>query len=258
MLRRGRAARVDFLRIIEESPELAQAYEALAINLRVAGRPEPMRTLLIASCAPSEGKTTTAVGLAVALARFKKRTLLIEADLRRPSVHRLLPVHQEVGVTSLLPGKAADGTLRHAVQSVEIPEGPEEDSCELSVVTSGPLIREALRAIESGLLADAMAKAAREFDVIIVDSPPILSVGDALLLAPAVDGVVLVLRAGEVTSRDARNAKETLERSGARVVGVVMNQFDESEHGPAALPYRARYSLRAGANGAPASQGSSD
>lgn len=241
MSRRDRAARANFLRVLEKNPDLAQAYEALAINLRVAGGREPLRTFLVASCAPSEGKTTTAVGLAVTLARLGKRTLLVEADLRRPALSRLLPVHQEVGVTSLLVDAETDDTLRYVIQMVEIPSGRKDGSCYLSVVTSGPTVREPLRAIESGLLADAIAKSAPKFDIVVVDSPPILSAGDALLLASAVEGVILNLHAGEVTSRDARNAKKALESAGARVVGVVMNQFDERAHGPAALPYRAYY-----------------
>lgn len=241
MTRRDRPTQLDFRNVLTKNPDLAQAYEALATNLRVASDSEPIRTLLVASCAPAEGKTTTAVGLAVTLARLERRTLLIEGDLRRPSIGHLLPVHRKVGVTSLLGDLWAEGTLERAVQAVEISAGNGIDSHHLNVVTSGPPVREPLRAIESGLLAAAISKAALEFDVVIVDSPPILSVGDALLLAPAVEGIILTIQAGEVTRRDARNAKEALERSGGRVVGVVMNQFDEREHGPAALPYRAHY-----------------
>ncbi len=172
----------------------------------------PLHSLLITSATPSEGKTTTAVHLALAHAQQKIRTLLIDADLRRPGVHRLLRLPEDVGLSSVL----ADGhdwrTCLLALDGVP----------DLAILTAGKPTRRAADLIGSGLPA-LVAEAAREYDLVVVDSPPLLGFPEPLQIAAVVDGVVLITVAGRTPRKAIAGALNTLARVRARTLGLVLN-----------------------------------
>lgn len=220
---------------------VGQSYDSLAANLRLLRRPD-LKTLLFTSTQPEEGKTTVVGGLALALARTGKRVLAVDADLRRPSLHRVFSLPNREGLGALLSGSASPAEL---IQKVEVPGGRAGEPCELGVISAGPAtnsppFQTAPPAVLSSLLADLAASC----ELLLIDSPPILAVDDALLLAPRVDGVVLVLQAGAVPERDALKAKQRLERAGGELLGVVMNRFDPNLHGPGLHPYDAYYAAK--------------
>jgi len=168
--------------------------------------------LLITSSQASEGKTTTAVHLALAHAQQKIRTLLIDADLRRPGVHRLLRLPDDVGLSSVL----ADGNdWRSCLLSLEgVPD--------LAILPAGKPTRRAADLIGSGLPA-LVAEAARDYDLVVVDSPPLLGFPEPLQIAAVVDGVVLITVAGRTPRKAVAGALNTLARVRARTLGLVLN-----------------------------------
>jgi capsular exopolysaccharide synthesis family protein len=225
----------DILRRLESNAAVSQSYEALMSSLRLRNGVRPLTTLLVTSARPEEGKTTVAVGLALATARTGKRTLLIDADLRRPSIHRVLGVQNAKGLSDLVVDRLR---LADVVQELEL--GPTSVGV-LSVITSGRASGRAFDAIGSAALAAALTNIAGAYDQVVIDSPPVLSVNDPLLLAGLVHGVLLVVHTGGVTEADAKQAKQRLEQAGGHVLGVVMNRFDEQLHGPGFLPYHGYY-----------------
>lgn len=172
-----------------------------------------LRSVLLTSASPSEGKSTVAAHLAATHAGQHKRTLLIDGDLRRPSVHRLYQVPNSVGLSNVLLQQIS---WRDAVIRMDSPSG-------LDVLPAGPSTRRASDLMGLGL-AELIEEAGREYDLVVLDAPPLLGFAEPLQMATAVDGVIVVARAGD-TSRKALSAVvSTLVRLRANLVGVVLNE----------------------------------
>ena len=172
-----------------------------------------LRSILLTSASPSEGKSTVAAHLAATHANQHKRTLLIDGDLRRPSVHRLYQVPNSVGLSNVLLQQIS---WRDAVIRMQTPAN-------LDILPAGPSTRRASDLIGMGL-AELVEEATREYDLVVLDAPPLLGFAEPLQMATAVDGVIVVARAGD-TSRKALSAVvATLARLRANLVGVVLNE----------------------------------
>lgn len=171
------------------------------------------RSLLITSAAPGEGKTTTAANLATAHAEQGKRTLLIDGDLRRPSVHRNFNLPSVVGLSNVLLGEIG---WRDAVVKVE---GLED----LHILAAGPPSRRASDLIGRGL-AELLEEASSDYDLVVLDAPPLLGFAEPLQMATAVDGVIVVARAGQTSRKAVASVLATLNRLRAKVVGLVLNE----------------------------------
>jgi capsular exopolysaccharide synthesis family protein len=171
------------------------------------------RSLLITSAAPGEGKTTTAANLATAHAEQGKRTLLIDGDLRRPSVHRNFNLPSVVGLSNVLLGEIP---WRDAVVKVE---GLED----LHILAAGPPSRRASDLIGRGL-AELLEEASSNYDLVVLDAPPLLGFAEPLQMATAVDGVIVVARAGQTSRKAVAMVLATLNRLRAKVVGLVLNE----------------------------------
>lgn len=192
----------------------AEAYRNLRMNLMfMSTDEEPIRTVLFSSPGPSEGKSTTAVNFAVMLAQQGQRVLVIDADLRRPSLHRALDVLREPGLTNLLIG---DAEPRETVRPNVLPN--------LDFLPSGPFPPNPSELLNSKNMARILEEFEGRYDQIIIDSPPVLAVTDAAILAVHTDGVVLVLRSGETEQRAAERSVEQLRRLGVRVFGATLNE----------------------------------
>jgi capsular exopolysaccharide synthesis family protein len=228
----------ELLRVLDSSPELRQSYETLLSSLRLRNGAKPLRTLLLTSAQPREGKTTLSVCFGLALARAGQRTLIVDADLRRPRIHHIFELDNDKGLAPMVFGQMPG---KDAVHTIQVPAVAGGKGCTVSVMTSGRSSTGAFDAIQSPSLADAIGDLARSYDRVIIDSPPVLSVSDPLLLAPLVDGVVLIVATGTVTGADAKRAKDQLEQAGGRILGVVMNRFDENLHGAGFHPYHGYY-----------------
>jgi len=172
-----------------------------------------LRSVLLTSASPSEGKSTVAAHLAATHASQHKRTLLIDGDLRRPSVHRLYQVPNSVGLSNVLLEQIS---WRDAVIRIDDPQG-------LDVLPAGPSTRRASDLIGMGL-AELVEEATREYDLVVLDAPPLLGFAEPLQMATAVDGVIVVARAGNTSRKALNTVITTLTRLRANLVGVVLNE----------------------------------
>lgn len=196
---------------------IAEAYRTLRTNTEFAMVDAPARTLLVTSSVPGEGKTTTAANLAVAFAQAGRRTLLLDADLRKPGVHRLFDLPNAYGLSTLF--RSEQSSLEQLVQGTE-QEG-------LSVMTTGPLPPNPAELLRSQRFGAILARLREAFDLVLVDSPPLQAVTDAAILASVTDGTLFVIQAGRTRRGAAMRGREALARANARVFGAVMNRLSE-------------------------------
>jgi non-specific protein-tyrosine kinase len=190
----------------------AEAYRTLRTNIQFSSLDKPLHTLLATSTAPNEGKTTTLANLAVTIAQAEQRVVLVDCDLRRPTLHTLFNLSNEAGLTSMI---LAQEDTPPPLQETGVPG--------LSLLASGPLPPRPADILGSRRMEAVIARLRADVDIVLFDTPPVIAVTDAAVLATKVDGVLLVFRAG-TTSRDrARQARQLIEKVKANIVGVVLN-----------------------------------
>ena len=229
---------MNMVAIVERDDEIGRACDTLISSLRVAEGSGGLRRLLVTSALPKEGKTTIAACLGLRLAAAGERVLVVDADLRRPMVHRLFGLKNGPGLMDALGG---DVPVAEAIRPVDLSGLTTKRGGGLEVVPSGRSPQNALSLLRSPAVERMMHDLTASSDVVVIDSPPVLAVSDSLWLVRHVDGVILVLRAGSTTARDAERAKERIVQAGGRVLGSVLNRFDERVHGPEFHPYGAYY-----------------
>jgi non-specific protein-tyrosine kinase len=195
----------------EPSSSAAEAYRTLRTNLLFSSLDRPLHTLLVTSTAPDEGKSTTVANLAVTMAQAEQSVLLVDCDLRRPSLHTLFGRPNEQGLTSSI----LDTEAPPAIQETGVPG--------LRLLTSGPLPPRPADLLGSKRMEALIARLRGAADIVLFDTPPVVAVTDAAVLAPRVDGVLLVLQAGHTRRDRAREARQRLEKVKAHIVGVVLN-----------------------------------
>jgi capsular exopolysaccharide synthesis family protein len=176
---------------------------------------KPLKTMVVTSASPSEGKTTTATALAEVMADGGSRVLLVDADMRRPQLHKVFELPNEGGLSSLILG---EGQLDQLIRPTQIPN--------LSVLTCGPIPPNPAELLHTEGFARLLQAMAQRFDRVIIDSPPAGVVADAVVISTQVDGTLVVLKAGQ-TSRDAavRAVRSILDVKG-RIFGAVLNDLD--------------------------------
>lgn len=202
---------------VAENPRspIAEAFRTLRTNLEFAGVDRPIRSLLVTSASPSEGKTTLAINLAASLAQGERRVMLIDADLRRPAVHRYLGIPNRSGLTELFRPRPGDMLIgSSAVNTWGDPA--------LNVITSGSLPPNPAELLGSERMCQILEELKEMADIVVVDGPPFI-VADPVVMASRVDGVLLVIEPGGTKVDIAQGVVEQLQRAGARVVGVVLN-----------------------------------
>ena len=230
----------DFLRIIESNPRIAHTYETLLSSLRFAEKDTPsglpLKSLMVCSAQPGEGKTTVSVGLTLTMALGGQRVLLVDADARKPKIHEMFELSEQRGFTDVL-AESAKIELRDVVQRVPL----ERAQAALDIVPSGTRVPAHQNPMASSRLEAFVAAACAQYDVVLFDSPPVLAVSDPCYLAPLVTGVIFVVGAGTVQGRDAKLAKDRIQKAGGRLLGFVMNRFDDTQDGPGYHPYEGYY-----------------
>lgn len=193
---------------------VAENCRTIRTNLMFTGE-TPLRIICVSSANPQEGKTTVTANLAISLAQSGKRVLVVDTDMRRPRVHRAFGVKGKRGITSVIVGES---TLDDAIQDSGIPN--------LSVLACGPIPPNPAELLHREKFVDILKDARSKFDMVIFDTPPLSAVSDAAVLAPQVDGMLIVVRA-DATTRDAiRVVLRQMRDVGARVIGGVMNALD--------------------------------
>jgi protein-tyrosine kinase len=192
---------------------ISEQYRTIRTNIQFSSVDESIRTILVTSSGPEEGKSTTVANLAVVFAQQGKKVLLIDADLRKPTVHYTFQLDNTIGLTNVLTkqtqlDKAAITTL------VE----------NLSVLSSGPIPPNPAELLGSKAMEDMLVAALEQFDIVIFDTPPVLAVTDAQILANRCDGTILVVGSGKTQIEPAMKSKELLLSSKGKLLGVVLNR----------------------------------
>jgi succinoglycan biosynthesis transport protein ExoP len=196
--------------------QFSEAFRALRTSLLLSIAGGEPKVILLTSSTPSEGKTTVSINLACVLAQRNVRVLLIDADLRRPTVHHRFGLNGKVGLTSVLTGSLP---LEDVIQNV--PEIPM-----LDVLVSGPVPPFPTEMLGSQTMRDLLEKCKGIYSHIVLDSPPLLSVTDSVVLARDSDAVVLIVRHGKSSKHAVRRGRDLLQRAGATVTGIVLNAVD--------------------------------
>ena len=209
--------------ITTEDPKspISEAYRGLRTSLQYSSlnnKDKDGNIILISSPGPGEGKTTTIVNLAITYANLGKKTLLIDADLRKPVVHKIFNLDKNIGLTQHLVGFKEDKQL--AVQDTGIKN--------LSAITSGVIPPNPSEILASENMKNLIGKLKKEYDIILIDSPPLLAVTDAFICLNYTDQFILVVRAGKTDKTGLDRSINQINRTESSLVGVVVNAVDES------------------------------
>jgi capsular exopolysaccharide synthesis family protein len=202
--------------LTQPKSQFAEAFRSLRTSLLLSTTGHPPRIIVSTSATPSEGKTTVASNLATILAQRDTRVLLIDGDLRRPNIHHRFGMNGKIGLTTVLTGAT---TLEDTVQVV--PEIPN-----LDILPSGPIPPFPAEMLSSDAMTALLKRCAQIYSYVVIDSPPILSVTDGVILSRQADAVVLVVRHGKSSKHVVRRARDLLLRSGAPITGIVLNAVD--------------------------------
>jgi non-specific protein-tyrosine kinase len=210
----GRASMYQLSAILYPRSGETESYRALRTNVEFASVDAPIKTLLVTSSLPREGKTVTAANLAVVFAQAGRRVILVDADLRQPGVDKIFNLKNEQGLTTLLRSDATE--LESVLQGTE--QAP------LRILTTGPLPPNPAELLGSQRMRTIVDRLVAAADLVVFDTPPLQAVTDAAILSSWVDGTLFVIDASKSHRRAVRLARESLERAGANVLGVVLNR----------------------------------
>jgi capsular exopolysaccharide synthesis family protein len=213
------------------SSGLSEAYRALRTSVLLSVAARAPHSVLITSASAGEGKTNTAVNLALALAQCGSSVLLIDCDLRRPCISRLLDIPNQRGMSTYLTG---NNQIEDVIQTYK----PQPN---LSVIPSGPLPPNPAELVSSELMTTMLRDLRDRFKHIIVDSPPLLVVTDATILSSLVEGSILVVECGVTPKKLVLRARKMLDSANARVLGVVLNKVRQHHDGYYGSYYRGYY-----------------
>jgi exopolysaccharide transport family protein len=209
---------VELVTQVRPQSQMAESYRALRTSLLLSNLGAPPKVIMITSALPQEGKTTTSINCAVVLAQKGVRVLLIDADLRRPSIHKTLGMGPRSGLSNVLTGSA---TLQQTItRSPILPN--------LSILPAGTPPPNPAELLASPNMRQVLEELRGQYDHIVVDTPPTLSVTDAVVLSPRADAIVLVIRSGQTTKQALRRSRDILMQVNAKVSGVLLNAVDLS------------------------------
>ena len=192
---------------------VAEAFRVLRTNLEFAAVDKDLKVILVTSPSPNEGKSTVVEYLAQAISHTGKKVMVLDADLISPTLHHYFGIPNQQGLSNLIVGDA-DSTVFKCLK--EYPN--------LSVITTGPTPPNSSELLGSARMKHLMDRLREEYDVIIIDTPPILPVTDAVVASSLADGVILVVQAGKTRNGEVRHVQEVLEAAHANLLGVVLNR----------------------------------
>ena len=214
-------SRIDNLIINEDvKTPIGEAYRTIRTNIQFSMPKGQLRTMLITSTGPEEGKSTTTSNLAITMAESGNRVLLIDADLRKSVVHKMFQLPNLKGLTNVL---AEDLDYREVLRTTKV-QG-------IDILTGGPKPPNPSELLGSEKMRTFLESLKKDYDIIILDTPPVLPVTDAAILASQVDGVVIVSSYGHTTFDGLDRTKVQLENVGAKILGVILNKVPTSKRG---------------------------
>lgn len=197
-----------------------EAYRVIRTSIQFAQAGKELKTLAVTSCTPNEGKSITVANLAVVLTQAGKSVLLLDCDMRNPTVHKNFNLSNKVGLSSCISMGTA---LSDAVQKTSI-EG-------LYALTGGVIPPNPSELLGSEQMKNVLQRAKEQYDYVLIDTPPVMPVTDALIVSRFVDGMILVIASAEVKVEMARDVKNQLVNAGANILGVVLNKVRSEHHG---------------------------
>ncbi len=212
---RGMQAEGNGLATLDGMSSVVEAYRMLRTSVLLSAAGNPPKTILITSSQPGEGKTTTAVNTAISLTQLGSRVLLVDADLRRPAVHKAFKISHSRGLSNYLSGNVA---LSDLIIDLPIPN--------LSILPCGPIPPNPAELVSSERMKEMLRVLSQLYDHIIIDSPPLINVTDPVILSTMVDGTILVVQASRSTRDMLRRSRQELSGVGAKIFGVVLNNVD--------------------------------
>lgn len=224
-LKQGRAvpdqepASIELIPVTAPMSNLSECYRAIRTSILLTPVDHPRRALVVTSALPSEGKSVTVANLAVSLTQADKTVLLLDLDLRKPRLHKIFEIRNANGLTNYL---TSDLGIDILVKQTKIPG--------LSLVNSGPTPPNPSELLHSPKMAMLIQNMHARFDYILIDTPPILVVTDALIIGPQTDGILLVVWGGKTTREALKRVREKMDLVQVPSVGVVLNNLDLQEH----------------------------
>ncbi len=208
--------------VIKNSKSVAsEAYRALRTNIQFSNFDQDMQVITVTSATPSEGKSTTMANLAATFAQAGKKTIIVDADMRKPTLHKRFNLGKMRGLSSVLVGVEK---LENCIQPVSGQEN-------LYALVCGPIPPNPAEMLASQKMADFIAYLRTQYEIIIIDAAPVLAVADAQIIAQIADGTILVAGYNQVKKDQLAEAKKRLDKVNAHILGVVMNKVDMKNQG---------------------------
>ncbi|PDY79677.1 CpsD/CapB family tyrosine-protein kinase [Bacillus cereus] len=202
----------------EPKSRIAEQYRNIRTNIEFTSVDNHIRSIVVTSADPGDGKTTTIANLAVVFGQQGKKVLVIGADLRKPTIQNLFAIHHSNGLTSLLSGQAK---LMQCIQKTDVEN--------VYLMASGPIPPNPAELLGNRVMDEALLEAYNMFDIILIDTPPVLVVTDAQILANKCDGVILVVRSEQTEKDNIVKAKQILDKASGKLLGVVLNDKREEK-----------------------------
>ena len=222
------------MKALHDDARYASAYDRLVSSLELIARSRSARRVLVTSARPAEGKSTVVINLALALSLAGRRVLVVDADLRCPTLHQLLDLPNHSGLANVLCGERDVSDVLQTV-TIETAAGPARS---LTVITSGTVSPDSVHLLGLPRMAATLEDLMGRFDFVLLDSPPVLPVNDPIVLATVADMVLLVIQTG-TAGPEVRRARQRLESVGTTIVGSVLTRSDSAaeEDGHYQYPY---------------------
>ncbi|HER24339.1 MAG TPA: polysaccharide biosynthesis tyrosine autokinase [Candidatus Atribacteria bacterium] len=210
--------------VVQNDPKspISEAFRTLRTNIKFSSLDKPIKTLLITSPIPEAGKSSISINLALTMAQDKYKVILVDTDLRKPTIHKIFEQDNKTGLTNIL---VEDKKIKDVMRKMS------DVDPNLYFIPSGPIPPNPSELLGSNKMKELLKELQEQADFVIFDSPPVIAVTDALVLATQVDGVVLVLNFGEVPREAAIQTKELLNKVKANILGVVLNKIDMEKEG---------------------------
>lgn len=196
----------------------AEQYRTIRTNIEYAGIDHKIKSIMVTSAAPGDGKSTTAANLAIVFAQEGRKVLLLDVDLRKPTVHQRFNVDNHIGLTTVLRKKAS---VNQVISHTEVEN--------LSILTSGPIPPNPAEMLTSEAMGNLLETLFQQFDLVILDVPPLLAVSDAQILSKYCDAATLVVSSAETETEQALKGKKILESTNTKLIGVILNKKKESK-----------------------------
>ncbi len=203
----------------------AEAYRNATLSILLSDTSKRSRSYVVSSPSAGEGKTTIVSNLGVALSKSKLRVVVVDGDLRRPNLHRAFGMSNTYGLRNILRGEVDLEKTR--AESLVLPTALPN----ISIIPAGEGTEDSVELLHSSYFGSLLARLTRDFDIVLIDAPPLLHMADARILAKQSDGAILIFRAGETTRDQAVSARDLIDHDGVRLVGTILNDFDPNRVG---------------------------